>query len=304
MRILVVDDQVTTGVALSRTLEAYGHETRLVTGAVAAWDALSRDDWRLILTDWVMPEIDGLELCRLIRSRSAVPYRYIIMLTVQVERWHKLEALRAGADDFLPKPVDEEELITRLAIAERVLEVQAELERKNARLAELANLDPLTGLANRRALKGMLEGFPSGEGRGLPYSIASLDIDHFKSYNDRFGHQAGDEALRIVAEILSAVIRPGDLAARSGGEEFVVVMPRTGPVRALAIAERLRRAIAEYPWPCREVTASIGVATAIGPLADCGHGAVLDAADRALYRSKRAGRNRVTMACLDAAEAV
>ena len=213
MRILVVDDQVTTGVSLCRTLEAHGHETSLVTGAAAAWDALSRDDWRLILTDWVMPEVDGLELCRLIRSRAAVPYRYIIMLTVQDQRWHKLEALRAGADDFLIKPVDEEELITRLAIAERILDVQVDLERKNAHLAQLASLDPLTGLANRRALMRMLEGLPSGEGRGLPYSIASLDIDHFKSYNDRFGHQAGDEALRLVAEILSAVARAG----RPGG---------------------------------------------------------------------------------------
>jgi diguanylate cyclase (GGDEF)-like protein len=296
MRILVVDDQKTTGMALSQLLVGLGHEPRLVGGGAAAWDVLAREDWRLILTDWMMPDVDGLDLCRRIRARKGGPYRYVIMLTVKDTRSDRFEALVAGADDFMTKPVDEEELIIRLAIAQRLLAVQADLEEKNARLAELANTDPLTGLANRRRLDGMVEGMLSATDSLLPYSVVSLDIDHFKSYNDRFGHGAGDEVLRIVAGLLRAGTRSDDLVVRTGGEEFVVVLPRAGPDDVLAIAERLRRTIAEYPWPLRSVTASFGVTTVCSPVSGRDYGAALEAADRALYHSKRAGRNRVTQA--------
>jgi len=302
MRVLVVDDQKTTGMALCQILAGLGHEPRLVNGGAAAWDVVARDDWRLILTDWMMPDVDGLELCRRIRGLAGGPYRYVIMLTAKSERADRLEGLGAGADDFLTKPVDEDELITRLAIANRILAMQAELEEKNARLAEIAATDPLTGLANRRRLEGMTEGSLSPASRLLPYSIVSLDIDHFKSYNDRYGHGAGDEVLRIVAGLLRSGTRCDDLVVRTGGEEFVIVMPRTGPDEALAIAERLRRSIAEFPWPVRAVTASLGVTTVDGTTSVVGHGAALEAADRALYRSKRAGRNRVTQASLQGVE--
>jgi two-component system chemotaxis response regulator CheY len=296
MRILLVDDQMTTGLALSRILEAHGHESRLVTGAADAWDLINREDWRLILTDWVMPGVDGLELCRWIRRRQGDPYRYIVMLTVRSERSHRLEGLEAGADDFLTKPVDEEELVIRLAIAKRILHMQGDLEEKNRRLAELAITDPLTGLGNRRRLDGMTGGSPPAGDRPSVYSVVSLDIDYFKSYNDRYGHAAGDEVLRIVAGLLQAGTRSDDLVVRSGGEEFTIVMPQTGPPEVLAISERLRRTIAEFAWPLRPVTVSLGVATVRGPLSGDSYAAAAAEADRALYRSKRAGRNRVTYA--------
>jgi two-component system, cell cycle response regulator len=156
----------------------------------------------------------------------------------------------------------------------------------------------LTGLANRRRLDAAAAGVASAADGLLPYSVIALDIDHFKSYNDRFGHAAGDEALRVVAGVLRAGTRSGDLVARTGGEEFLVAMPGTGSNEIQAIAERLRRAIAEYPWPFRKVTASFGVATASIAAAGRDHDAVLEAADAALYESKRAGRNRVTRGSL------
>src|SRR5262245_7748977 len=125
MKTLIVDDQKTTGLALSQILEAHGHDTRLITSGADAWDAITSEDWRLILTDWVMPDVDGPELCRRIRGRVADPYRYVIMVTAHSERAQRLEGLEAGADDFLTKPVDEEELLVRLAIARRILAVQA-----------------------------------------------------------------------------------------------------------------------------------------------------------------------------------
>src|SRR6516164_5258805 len=152
MRILIVDDQKTLGLALCGTLVALGHEPHLMTSSVAALELINREDWRLVITDWMMPEMDGPELCRRIRDSRRHPYVYIIMLTGRTDRLDRLEGLAAGADDFLTKPVDEEELAVRLAIAGRILGVQAELEEKNALLRDIAGLDPLTGLANRRRL--------------------------------------------------------------------------------------------------------------------------------------------------------
>lgn len=295
MRILVVDDQKTTGMALCQILTRLGHAPRLAGCGAEAWDLLSREDWRLILTDWMMPGIDGLELCRRIRGNDAHPYRYVVMLTVRADRSDRIEGLKAGADDFLIKPVDEDELVVRLAIARRILAMQADLETKNARLAELAGTDPLTGLGNRRRLDAMTDGSLPSPGRGTAFSVVSVDVDHFKSYNDRYGHAAGDEVLRTVARLLRNGTRSGDLVARTGGEEFVILMPGTGSVEAVAIAERLRRTIAEAPWPCRPVTASLGVATVRGPLSAESYSAALETADRALYRSKREGRDRVSL---------
>jgi diguanylate cyclase (GGDEF)-like protein len=294
MKILIVEDQKTIGTALSSTLSRLGHENRLVIGADAAWDLIRHEDWRLILTDWMMPDVDGLELCRRIRGQQGSPYRYVIMLTGRAERADRLEALEAGADDFLTKPVDEDELIVRLAIGRRILSVQRELEASIARLDAVARTDPLTGLSNRRHLDEVLGATSSQATCDEPCSVVAVDIDHFKSYNDSFGHGAGDEVLRVVATLLMSGTRAGDRVFRVGGEEFLVVLPGTTSDEALIVAERLRSSIAAHTWPARPVTASFGVATMSGPGPQADKSDVLDAADHALYRSKQSGRDRVT----------
>jgi two-component system cell cycle response regulator len=262
MRILVVDDQKTLGLALSGTLMRLGHEPNLITSGVAALELINREDWRLVITDWMMPEMDGPELCRKIRSARRHPYVYLIMVTGRTDRQDRLEGLAAGADDFLTKPVDEDELAVRLAIAGRILGIQAELEEKNALLRDMVNLDPLTGLANRRRLSEGIDAAVSRAAAGVPFSVLAIDVDHFKSFNDEFGHLAGDEVLRTVSATLRANTRSGDLVARFGGEEFIVLLPGVDARVAVQIAEALRAAIASQNWPHRAVTASFGIATA------------------------------------------
>ena len=239
MRILVVDDQKTLGLALCGTLTALGHEPSLITSSVIAFELIDREDWRLVITDWMMPEMDGPELCRKIRAGRRHPYIYIIMVTGRTDRLDRLEGLAAGADDFLTKPVDEEELAVRLAIAGRILGVQAELEEKNALLQDMADLDPLTGLANRRRLSEGIDAAVSTAAARAPLSVLAIDVDHFKSYNDEFGHLAGDEVLRTIAATLRANTRASDLVARVGGEEFIVLLPGVDALAAVQIAEAL-----------------------------------------------------------------
>ena len=211
----------------------------------------SRGDRRMVITDWMMPDMDGPELCRRIRAGRRHPYTYILMVTSRTDRLDRLAALAAGADDFLTKPVDEEELEVRLAIAGRILGVQAELEAKNARLEEMANLDPLTGLANRRRLAEGIDAVLSGGEMAPPFSVLAIDVDHFKSYNDEFGHLAGDDVLRLIAATLRANTRSGDLVARYGGEEFIVLLPGVDLGLAGTVAESLRAAIESQDWPHR-----------------------------------------------------
>ena len=206
--------------------------------------------------------MDGLELCRRIRALSGRPYTYFVLVTARGGHEDRLEALAAGADDFLAKPFDTRELVARLEIAHRLLAMQEELERKNAALRALATTDELTGLKNRRRFFEDLESqFALAARQRSPLSLVLLDVDHFKAYNDAFGHPAGDDVLRGVADALRSVTRGHDTVARYGGEEFAVLLPGTGPDVARGMAERLREAIERRAWPHRPVTASFGVAT-------------------------------------------
>ena len=221
-------------------LEEAGHEVLVASDGQSAWRMIQMSHVPLVLTDWTMPGLDGPELCRRIRRLEGRPYTYVMILTARTSSPERVEGLRAGADDFLVKPLDRHELIARVEIARRILTMQAdilartaqaerladELQLQNERLSELAWTDGLTGLCNRRRFLDALEAALSlASRRGLPLSIALLDVDRFKDYNDAFGHQAGDEVLRQLAEMLRANVRAHDLVARYGGEEFAVLLP-------------------------------------------------------------------------------
>lgn len=293
MKLLIAEDQAPSAFYLRHTLEKMGHEITVAPDGEQAWRVLQSESPPLLISDWMMPLLDGPALCRRIRSTSADRYTYIILLTSRDRKEDRLEGLRAGADDFLTKPPDSDELAVRLEIAERILKVHAQLARQNERLVELAAVDELTGTKNRRRFREDLDLlYAQAQRLGAPLSLIMLDLDHFKEYNDTFGHPAGDEILQRLGATLRSSLRSHDVVARYGGEEFVVLLPATDEREAMEVAERLRRSIASGAWPRRQVTASLGVGT-IGPRTS-GASALVEQADRAMYQSKQAGRNRVT----------
>lgn len=459
MRILLAEDDRVSALIVRRVLEGLGHHIDSCDSGREAWAMIQSGSYDIVISDWMMPDIDGLELCRLMREQPGRTYTYYILLTAKSERKARIEALANGVDDFLVKPLDKEELVGRLASAQRVLDMQdelhnhtgklnmtmgyletanrrfsdlfmglpvasitfdtygrimewnrasealyqrdpqevwqadlveiiadkktrkwaksfvqralrgesieneecsfirrdgrarhvtystfplrnnlgeilgavctcndlterRELEQKleeqlhvarqlnetlelqsrelaaaNARLAELANTDGLTGLKNHRYYNEVLLAHVSEAKRhGKPISVVLCDIDHFKQFNDTYGHPAGDQLLREFAALLSGKVRAEDIVARHGGEEFVVVLPNADQRSALMVAEKLRQAIEAHPWPERPITASFGVSTLVpaGPGYDASE--LVDLSDRALYASKQAGRNRVTHA--------
>ena len=295
MRILIAEDQPMAALFLRKTLERMGHQPVMATDGEAAWESFQSEPAPLLISDWMMPKMDGLELCRRIRARPApisCPYTYVMLLTSKDRPEDRIDGLRAGADDFLTKPTEPGELSIRLEIASRILRVHEDLAARNAQLAELATIDELTGAKNRRRFREDLElHLALAIRQGTPLSLVMLDVDRFKLYNDEFGHPAGDEVLRTVARTLRENTREQDVVARFGGEEFVVLLPATGVNESLSMAERLRATIEKQAWPRRTVTASMGVSTT-GP-GLCDVNSLIETADQTLYHSKRSGRNRV-----------
>jgi diguanylate cyclase (GGDEF)-like protein len=293
MRILLAEDEEVTAEVLGGTLTSWGHDVTIAADGPAAWRLIQHEHFPVVLSDWMMPGMDGLELCRRIRSMAGRPYTYFVMFTGRDGFEDRLKALAAGADDFLGKPFDPRELVARLEIARRLLVIQDELERKNVALRELATTDELTGLKNRRSFFEMLEShFALAARQRSPLSLVLLDVDHFKSYNDTFGHPAGDDLLRRLADVLRCTTRAHDTVSRHGGEEFAVLLPATGAVVARGLAGRLQETIERRYWPHSPVTASFGVTTMTLQTGNALE--LVDQADRALYASKRSGRNRVT----------
>jgi diguanylate cyclase (GGDEF)-like protein len=308
MRILVADDDGTNRVLLKSVVTRLGHECLVAEDGSSAWGLLSSQTIDVLLTDWMMPGIDGPELCRRVREQPAEHYTYIVLTTGLDHHDDVLEGMSAGADDYLIKPVDSFAVQRALVAAERVTELhgtlarkEAELQRLNLELLELSLTDQLTGVGNRRRMEEELARTHARASRSdQAYGVALFDIDHFKLYNDHYGHVDGDDALRRVAEIVDRVSRTGDGAFRYGGEEFLLVVPDCRQADAVFFtADRVRQAVADLAIPHESrpsepllVTLSGGVACWT-PGSSLGVGDVVAQADQALFKAKSAGRNRI-----------
>src|SRR3954451_21902867 len=230
MRILIAEDSAMGRLFLQRAVEALGHTCLLANDGLHAWQLFEQELPDVVISDWIMPGLEGPDLCRLIRSRPDTPYAYFVLLTVLREKEHALGGVISGADDFLVKPLDPLDLKICLIAAERVVTLHrglaqksAELEAANRELFETARTDALTRVGNRLRLHEdltRLEG--QAERYGHSYAVAMCDLDHFKAYNDALGHLAGDAALRAVADVLSRECRTSDSVYRYGGEELAV----------------------------------------------------------------------------------
>jgi diguanylate cyclase (GGDEF)-like protein len=310
-KILVVDDSRTQLEWLVKVLEREGYAVSAASDGGEALRKARTEAPDLVLLDMILPDMDGLEVLRVLKARGEEQFIPVIVLSAKSDLDSKVACLRVGADDFLAKPFAEAEILARCAamlrikhLQERLCDAQRRLEGESRKLEERSVTDALTGLKNRRFFDERLqEEFKRAQRYRDSLSLIMIDLDHFKAVNDRFGHPAGDMVLREAAALIRASIRDPDICARYGGEEFAVILPKTSMSGALAVAERVWRALGtkEYTVPpdasgerTVKMTASIGLAFC--PSKDVVAGEdLLRCADEALYRAKEAGRNSICL---------
>jgi diguanylate cyclase (GGDEF)-like protein len=304
-RALIVDDDALLVERLQALLQGAGFEVQTASTGREALQILRSDYCPIVVSDWTMPDMDGLDLCRTIRAETFPGYVYVLLLTARDGQGDVVTGLDAGADDYLSKRVTEAELVARLRSAKRIVALEQSLRAMVEEKRRLATTDSLTGLNNRRYFdKHLAREVKRAQRFGGTLSVLVLDIDHFKAVNDAHGHAAGDEVLvQFSGRLTTALPRESDWCARLGGEEFVVVLPQTDLPGALIVAEKLRQYVGLTPLLTTAgqvpVTVSIGAA-ALGciPKGSNSTESLLELADRALYESKLTGRNRVTAAPL------
>jgi two-component system cell cycle response regulator len=289
VKVLVAEDSPISRHLLQVSLCSAGYETCLVPDGAEALRVLEQEGSpKLVILDWMMPHLDGVEVCRAIKKRIAEPYVYIILLTAKGHQDEINEGLEAGADDYITKPFDLQELKARLRVGKRILELHEQLVAQ-------ATHDSLTGLLNRSAILEVLQKELIRSVRGKnTVAVIMTDLDHFKHVNDTYGHLVGDAVLREAARRLSASLRAYDAVGRYGGEEFLVVAPSCSVAGGAELAERLRESICGAPIDASGQT--IFATMSFGVAATCSIKKVnqlLSAADEALYAAKKAGRNKV-----------
>lgn len=297
MKILVVDDEQISRRILETLLKKWGYETISANNGSKAWELMQGPEApNLIISDWMMPNMDGTELCEKVRGIERPGYVYFILLTTRAEKKDIVQGLESGADDFIIKPFDPEELRSRIKIGERIIN----LEQK---IITLANTDYLTGVLNRRAYMDRLgEEINRCLRNNRSLSIILMDIDHFKFINDMHGHLSGDFVLKRFAEGILETSRSYDVVGRYGGEEFIVCLPETSLAGAMTIAERMRKNIEDLEFHLHDrpdavvrITASFGVASCTTQCLDQAD-SLISQADSALYLAKEKGRNCVESA--------
>lgn len=299
--ILVVDDDPVSRTLLERILIRAGYKVTAVENGREALRTLNENFFSIVISDWMMPEIDGIELCRAIRSTDFPGYIFFILITSRDAKEDLVLGLEAGADDYLTKPFNHAELKARLNTAERILKLEKSLKEANEAIRLLSITDPLTNSYNRGYLIQRLPQEISRSQRyGRPLSLIMSDLDHFKMINDEYGHQAGDIVLKKFVESIHGKIRQGiDWMARYGGEEFILVLPETDLRSASVLAERLRNIVSKNVIDVGKtqlrITASFGVTCldAAKSTDKASPESMIKEADACLYVAKKEGRNRV-----------
>ena len=298
--VLIAEDDPIFRRVLESWLCNWDYKVTSVEDGLKAWDVLlHKDAPKLLILDWMMPGMDGPQLCQRIRDRKQVPYSYILLLTSKDEKQDLINGLNAGADDYITKPFDLNELKARLRVGARILFLQDELIRAKEEVEFEATHDPLTGLWNRGAILDFLRReLDRGRRTGETAGLLMLDLDHFKSINDSHGHMVGDTVLKEVARRLAGSVRSYDWVGRYGGEEFLVIVSNCPPDAVGNYAERVRLTLSDKPVTTEagEIPISASIGAACTKQGHCNQDCLLRAADAALYRAKERGRNRVELA--------
>ena len=299
-KVLIAEDHALSLRLVDTLLKKWGYEPIVARDGLEAWNVLESEEApQLAILDWMMPHRDGLDVCRALREQTDRPYVYVLLLTANAQQQDLVAGLEAGADDYLTKPFAPEELRARLYAGERILAMQQQLVKARDDLRTQAIRDPLTSLFNRRYMQEALDReLHRAERGGGALSLLMLDLDHFKNFNDTWGHEAGDLLLKQVAAAMEVRTRREDVACRLGGEEFVLILPgmtlKVGCKRAEEIRQAIREMRIEHEGRMLQpATVSIGVACF--PEHGTNGEELLRAADKALYCAKARGRDCVVI---------
>jgi two-component system cell cycle response regulator len=297
VKILVADDSPVYRKLVEQSLSQEQYTVLLAKNGRQAMDLFTEHQPELVITDWSMPDISGIELCQHIRQDNQQFYAYVILVTANADKEEVIEGLAAGADDYLTKPFHPGELQARVRVGRRIVDLHREVQDKNRQLEEMALTDPLTGLPNRRAIDFWAGRQLSAAVRhDFPIWVVMADLDHFKSINDAHGHDAGDIVLKSFAEILKSNTRRSNICGRLGGEEFLLIITHVEKENVAIAIERIRKQFAAQTFTVERhtfsATASFGIAgiraTTCPDFSD-----LVTRADAALYSAKRQGRNRI-----------
>jgi diguanylate cyclase (GGDEF)-like protein len=300
-RILVAEDDPVSRRVLEAFLTKWGYEVILAANGTDALETLEKHDApRLAVLDWMMPGLEGVQVCQRVREGATRPYTYMVLLTARGQKEDLLKGLDMGADDYLTKPFDAQELRARLHVGQRIVDLQDALISTRDKLQFQATHDLLTGISNRGGVLDALGRERSRQIReGGSFGIVLTDIDHFKWVNDAHGHLVGDTVLKEVARMIAACIRPYDTLGRYGGEEFLIIVPSSDSAGTMGLAERIRKTLASQSITTSagpiQITMSLGVAVSSEGFA-LDPQVLLHLADEALYCAKHHGRNRSELA--------
>ena len=297
--VLVVDDDEVVREQLVALISEAGYDVRIAKSGAEALAVFDKEPCRIVLSDWEMPDMDGVALCRNIRSRRLPSYTYVLMLTVRRTKRDVVAGLTAGADDYVVKGAPPEELLARLAVGRRITGLEHSLRATNLENRRLAFTDSLTGAYNRRFLmKHLPREYERSRRHQHPLAVLVCDLDHFKLVNDGYGHAAGDLVLQEVTRRMTDALRSSDWVVRAGGEEFVVVLPETDLDGAAVVAEKLRTEVAHLPVSSGQLSVPITISVGYAAVATeeelerFSFDELLRTADSRLYEAKLDGRNR------------